>query len=220
MRTVAVLPVKGFAKAKQRLATGLSPEQRQALAEAMFSDVLTALARSANVDEVLVVTRGIRASEIANRVGASVLADDERGHNAAVLIGIRAAIERRADRALLVPGDCPALDPAELDRLLMQPTAPRSMLIVPDRHGTGTNALVLAPPDALPPSFGPGSCERHAREARAAGVEALVVVVPSLATDVDTPEDLDALEASLGTATTRAAATRRLLSGLTLSGRC
>src|SRR5207302_7322924 len=67
-----------------------------------------------------------------------------------------------------------------------------SMLIVPDRHGTGTNALLLTPPDALAPSFGPGSCERHARQARAAGVAAEVVEVPSLATDIDTPEDLEA----------------------------
>jgi 2-phospho-L-lactate guanylyltransferase len=91
-------------------------------------------------------------------------------------------------------------------------------MIVPDRHGTGTNALLLTPPDALAPSFGPGSCERHAREARTGGVHPEVVEVRSLATDVDTPEDLEALESSLGPAD--ALSTRRLLRELTLSSKC
>lgn len=220
MPTVAILPVKGFATAKQRLTSGLSPEQRQTLAEAMFSDVLAALEQSGAIDEVLVVTRGSRAREIADAHGVRAVTDTERGHNAAALLGIRAAIERGADRALLVPGDCPALDASEIDQLLARPASPPSVLIVPDRHGTGTNALVLTPPDALAPSFGPGSCERHVREARAAGVSPEVVEVPSLATDVDTPEDLEALEASLGPASARAAATRHVLRSSALSSRC
>lgn len=221
MRTVAILPVKGFANAKQRLTSGLSPEQRETLAEAMFSDVLAALERSGAIDEVLVVTRGARARDIAATHNLHAIADDESGHNAAALRGIRTALERGADRALLVPGDCPALDPAELDELLARPTRAPSVLIVPDRHRTGTNALVLRPPGALTPSFGPGSCERHVREATAAGVNPEVVDVASLATDVDTPEDLEALEASLGPANRRlAAATRRVISGLLLSSRC
>lgn len=221
MRTVAILPVKGFATAKRRLTSGLSPEQRQMLAEAMFCDVLAALGQSDAIDEVLVVTRGTRAREIAAEFGVEAQPDEERGHNAAALLGIGRAIERGAHRALLVPGDCPALDPSELDQLLARPASAPSVLIVPDRHRTGTNALVLTPPGALAPSFGPGSCERHQREARDAGVRHEVVDVPSLATDVDTPEDLDALEASLGPANTRAAAaTRRVISSLVLSSRC
>ena len=67
------------------------------------------------------------------------------------------------------------------------------MLVVPDRHGTGTNALVLDPPDAIEPSFGPDSCQRHQRLAGASGVHCEVVEVPSLALDVDTPDDLAAI---------------------------
>ena len=220
MRTVAVLPVKGFANAKRRLTSGLSPEQRQTLAEAMFADVIAALQRSTMVDEVLVVTRGARARELAAQFEARVLPDEEQGHNAAARIGVRAALEHDADRALLVPGDCPAIDPLELDQLLSAPAAEPSVLIVPDRHGTGTNALVLTPPDALTPSFGPGSCERHVREATAAGLNPLVVEVPSLATDIDTPEDLEALDALLAGATIAAAATRRVLASLTAPSKC
>jgi 2-phospho-L-lactate guanylyltransferase len=218
VRTIAILPVKSFVSAKQRLTEGLASEQRQALAEVMFCDVLLALSQATSIDAVVVVTRGARAREIALARGVQVVADQERGHNAAAMIGIDAAVRGGANRVLLVPGDCPALAASELDLLLSRPIEPPSVLIVPDRHRTGTNALVLTPPDTLAPSFGPGSCERHAREARAAGVHTEVVEVRSLATDVDTPEDLEALESSLGP--TDAPTTRHLLRDLTLSFKC
>jgi len=81
------------------------------------------------------------------------------------------------ERVLCVPGDCPTLDPAELNALLRADSAgggEREVVIVPDRHGTGTNGLLLAPPDAIAPSFGPGSCERHRALALAAGQRLVV----------------------------------------------
>ena len=219
MRTIAVLPVKGFASAKQRLTARLSPYQRQALAAAMFCDVLSALASTTKLDDVLVVTAGARARRIATERGIPVVEDHEHGHNAAALAGIETVLRTGADRALLVPGDCPALDPREVDELLSRSAPTPSALIVPDRHATGTNALVLTPPDALSPSFGPGSCERHLAHARAAGVNAEVVHVASLATDIDTPEDLVALEGLLG-ASEAAPLTRGLLASLTLESPC
>ena len=193
MRTLAVLPVKSFRQAKQRLSDEVPPRLRASLAEAMVCDVLAALVRSECIDEVVVVTAGSRAREIAVDRGARVIADRESGHNDAASLGIAAAIERGAERVLLVPGDCPALDPRELDELLRRPPVDPSVVIVPDRHGTGTNALLLVPPEVMPPSFGPGSCARHAEHARARGVHCEVVDVPSLAFDIDTPEDLETL---------------------------
>jgi 2-phospho-L-lactate guanylyltransferase len=106
-----------------------------------------------------------------------------------------------------VPGDCPALDPTEVDELLARPVTPPAALVVPDRHGTGTNALLISPPDALSPSFGPGSCQRHLQLARERRTNAEAVELPSLALDIDTPEDLDALASSPD----RALRTRQLL---------
>jgi 2-phospho-L-lactate guanylyltransferase len=207
MRTLAVLPVKSFDRAKQRLRPGLDPQSREQLAEVMFLDVLEALGSTA-VDEVVVVSGGTAARQIAHAYGATAVEDGDEGHNAAAALGVRAARAVGAQRVLLVPGDCPALDPVEIDELLERPVRPPSMLIVPDRHGTGTNALLLTPPDALSSSFGPGSCLRHLENARAAGIDAEVVEVPSLALDIDTPEDLGAL-ASLSE---RALRTHKLLS--------
>jgi 2-phospho-L-lactate guanylyltransferase len=208
MRTLAILPVKSFSQAKRRLSGGVERELRESLAEAMFRDVLDALDETGSIDEVAVVTAGSVPSEIACERGFRVLHDRERGHNAAAALGIEAALRGGFDRALLVPGDCPALDPGELETLLARPVTPPSALIVPDRHGTGTNALLLTPPGALRPSFGTGSRARHADTGRAAGIRAEVIEVPSLALDVDTPEDLVALAAT----SERALRTHELLS--------
>lgn len=211
MRTLAILPVKSFKDAKQRLELGLDPPTRRALAEAMFSDVLVALRRAHGVHSILVVTTDRNAQRIAGAYGARLLDEDDRGHNHAATGGVRVANDEQIDRALLVPGDCPALDPIELDSLLTRQDPVPSALIVPDRHGTGTNALLLAPPDSIGPSFGPDSCERHVQAARAAGIHHDVVDIPTLALDVDTPEDLDALRDFLADRHGGAAHTRGML---------
>jgi 2-phospho-L-lactate/phosphoenolpyruvate guanylyltransferase len=217
MQTLAILPVKSFVGAKQRLAELLTDGPRAVLAEAMFSDVLLALRRTSAIDEVLVVTGDLGAQRIAGGHGAPVLDDHDDGHNAAAMAGIRYAIEAGAGRALLVPGDCPLLDPTELGALLTRSAAPESALIIPDRHGTGTNALLLTPPDALAPSFGPGSCQRHAGNAEAEGMAHEVVEVPSLALDIDTPEDLHELQETFAVKRGNAAHTRGMLMQLARS---
>jgi 2-phospho-L-lactate/phosphoenolpyruvate guanylyltransferase len=212
MRTLAILPVKSFGAAKQRLAPALGAGSRQALSQAMFSDVLTSLRRVPGVDSVAVVTADPVADAAARGERVRVLRDtEEAGQSAAALIGVREAMAQGYERVLLVPGDTPLLDPGEVTELLARR---RGVSIVPDRHGTGTNALVLAPPDAIEPSFGQGSRERHVAAAEAAGVDYAVEEVPSLMLDVDTGDDLAALASALAGRRGRAPATRGTLSQL------
>ncbi len=218
MSTLAILPIKSFKDAKQRLGAGLEPASRRLLAEAMFADVLVALRRTRSVDGVVVVTADHRAQQIAGAYGAQLLTEDDRGHNDAASRGVRRALDNGIDRALLVPGDCPMLDPAELNDLIAGPADPPSVLIVPDRHGTGTNALLLSPPDAIDPSFGPGSRDRHEADARSAGVGHVVVELPTLALDVDTPEDLEHLKLTLAETHGGAAHTRGMLRRMARTG--
>jgi 2-phospho-L-lactate guanylyltransferase len=161
--TIAVLPVKRFDDAKQRLGETLRSGTRRALAEAMLTDVLTALRRARRVDRVVVVTSEHGADALARAHDAFSIRDpSEPGHSPAAAEGVRWAVEQGARRVLLVPGDCPALDPLEVDDLLLaHPGTDKRVTIVPDRHGTGTNALVLCPPGAIAPSFGPGSRARR-----------------------------------------------------------
>jgi 2-phospho-L-lactate guanylyltransferase len=200
--TLAILPVKGFGQAKTRLRERVPDGPRAGLAEAMVRDVLRALAQVEGLDGVIVVTAEPLAAELGRDAGAEVVHDPaEAGQSAAVALGVACALQRGADRVLAVPGDCPALDPGELAALLR---ASEAIVVVPDRHGSGTNALLLAPPTAMAPSFGPGSRARHEAAARASGLTWAVREVPGLGMDADTPEDLATLEASgrLG-ATTR-----------------
>jgi 2-phospho-L-lactate guanylyltransferase len=218
MDTVAILPLKTLTEAKQRLAGELDAAPRRSLVEAMFSDALIALRRAASIECVVVVTADHVAQRIAAGYGADVLEDaEDTGHNDAAVRGLARAGELRAARALLVPGDCPLLDPGEIDALVRRRAGTRSVLVVPDRHQTGTNALLITPPDAFRPSFGEGSHERHLRAAQAAGLTAETVEVASLALDVDTPEDLAAVEAQLERSRGGAALTRGMLRQLVRS---
>ena len=207
MKTAAILPVKSFGRAKQRL--GQAVPDRPGLAAAMVYDVLEALARVEGLDDVIVVTGEPAAASAARAAGAHVVHDPvEAGQSDAAARGVGAALARGAARALLVPGDCPALDPAEVGVLLAHA---EPVVIVPDRHGQGTNALLLTPPDVLAPAFGPGSFARHAARARAAGAAIRVADVASLGLDVDTPDDLAALRDALGARVAGARRTRALL---------
>ena len=193
MRTAAILPVKRFARAKQRLGASVEDPLRLALARAMVADVMLALSRTRAIERTIVVTCEQSVALAADDLGAIVVEDvTESGQPAAAGLGVDRALAEGFQRVLCVPGDCPALDPAELEALLSDegPTSEQSrtgssVVIVPDRHGTGTNGLLLSPPDAIAPSFGPDSCERHRALALDAGVEVRIARPASLLLDMD-----------------------------------
>jgi 2-phospho-L-lactate guanylyltransferase len=226
MRTAAILPVKRFADAKRRLSASMADAFRAELARAMVDDVLLALSATDAITQTIVVTGASSATAAAREHGALVSHDgSEEGQSAAVALGVARARTEGFERVLCIPGDCPALDPGELAALLeVAPSPPgsapgasgsASVVIVPDRHGTGTNGLLLTPPEAIAPSFGPGSFRRHRALARGAGALCQVRRPPSLLLDIDTGEDLAVLRERLaGDAGTRATRTRQLLSSL------
>ncbi|MFN8151043.1 MAG: 2-phospho-L-lactate guanylyltransferase [Solirubrobacterales bacterium] len=216
MRTTAVLPIKRFGAAKSRLSQTLSPAARADLAEAMLTDVLAGLSRAERIERVIVVSGEPRAASVASEADVELIDDrDDDGHSEAALLGVGAALAAGAECAALLPGDCPLLDPRELDAALAE-VAPGTASVIPDRHGSGTNGLLLAPPDAMTPSFGPGSRERHLELARAAGVVGRLVEIPSLGLDLDTPDDLIDLTRVAAENPHRAPATARALEELGL----
>jgi 2-phospho-L-lactate guanylyltransferase len=203
--------VKRLGAAKQRLAETIDDERRAELVVAMLRDVLEAIDGSRSIERTIVVTSEPRAEEPARAAGVEIVPDpDEGGHSEAALAGVSRARELGAECALLLPGDCPLLDPRELERLLTG-IPPSYVAVVPDRHGTGTNALVLAPPDAIRPAFGEGSCARHVAAARDAGAPFAVERLDSLALDLDTPADVVALTRELESSRGRARHTARAL---------
>lgn len=219
-RSAVVLPVKRLDDAKQRLSALLAPPERRALMAAMLDDVLAALSRVSVAHELIVVTRDADAQQAAQAHGALLVADPgDAGHSAAAVLGIRAARERGAARVLLIPGDCPLLAPGDVERLLSESpeSPPGRVVVVADREGTGTNALLLEPPDAIAPAFGPGSHARHVTAARVAGMRVHTEPVASLALDVDTPADLRELAEALSERPDAAPRTASVLAGLKVS---
>jgi 2-phospho-L-lactate guanylyltransferase len=211
LKSTVVLPVKRLHAAKQLLAAGLDGEQRRTLAAAMVADVLEAIGEARTIERTIVVSGDPAVQELAAKADAEVVPDpSDAGHVEAALAGIARAEAEGASCVVLLPSDCPLLDPRELDRLLTG-TPSRYVAIVPDRHGTGTNALALSPPDAIAPAFGEGSCARHLAAAREAGIPCGVEELASLGLDLDTPADVVALTRELEARPGRARRTAQAL---------
>jgi 2-phospho-L-lactate/phosphoenolpyruvate guanylyltransferase len=192
LHTTAIVPVKGLSDANGRLNGTLAADERYRLAEALFLDLIVKLPRSRCIDDILVVTADPSVARQARWFGHKVLEQkSDEGHSEAAAAGARAAMADGAARVVMLPVDCPTLDVEELDAHVGR--SHRTALIVPDRHGTGTNALVLAPPDVFLPVFGPDSCGRHVSRARASGISFALEALESLAMDLDTPEDMSLL---------------------------
>ena len=185
----ALLPVKDPRRAKQRLAALLTPAEREEFARLMYRHVLAALVAARGLDRVVVVTSDAQAAAEARAAGAEVfLESDQVSHSASADAAARRAMACGARTVLLAPIDVPLVTAAEFEALVAHPGA--GVTVVPSADGTGTNALVRTPPDAIPSRFGPGSFQAHMAEARAKGIEARVASPPGLAFDVDTPEDV------------------------------
>jgi 2-phospho-L-lactate guanylyltransferase len=220
MNATAILPVKRFAHAKTRLLDAIGPPERAALLKAMLADVLDALEAAGSIERVIVVTGEGRAEKIAlslgghSRTAIEVFQDPEdSSHSEAATLGIVRAKALGATCTALLPGDCPLLDPAELDAALARMEA-GTVAVIPDRHGTGTNGLLLTPADAIGPAFGEDSHARHLDRARRAGWRAVTEELPSMALDLDTPDDLAALRSRLDGASDEAPHTARALAEL------
>ena len=211
MTTLAILPIKNLDQAKQRLRAELDPTPRRALVEAMFSDTLVALRRATALPDVLVVSADNRAQRIAEGYGATVLDDADAGHSDAALLGLRRAVELGADRVLLLPADCPLLDPGRARRAgAGRPrTAPCSSS--PTATAPAPTRWCSPRRTRWRPSFGQGSHARHLGTRAPPGSTPRPCELPSLALDLDTPEDLAAVEADAASTRGGAAHTRGML---------
>ena len=191
----AVVPIKSFTSAKTRLGGKLDAGQRAALARASAVRVLTALSKCSFIDGRVAVVEDQETAGLArNHLFETLVRPDLLGQSAAVEAGFEHARRQGADTVLTVSADVPLARPEDIEQLL-KPAGP-ILVMVSNLAGEGTNALRLSPAQPLRLHFGPGSLEQHRREAALAGLEVLVLDNPRLRIDIDTPDDLDALEKS------------------------
>lgn len=188
MTTAVVIPVRTFEGAKSRLGAVLDAEERRDLVDRLLRRAVAAALATPGVTEVVVVSPDPEVLAVAASAGARALLQRSRGLNPA-LQEARAAVT--ADRLLALPADLPAVTPTALAELLRAGDAAGapSVILAPDRHGRGTNALLLSPRDVIDPAFGGDSRAAHAWLASSA--DAAYVEVPEvLALDIDTSDDL------------------------------
>jgi 2-phospho-L-lactate guanylyltransferase len=186
----AVIPVKGGALAKQRLADALSPRLRTDLALAMFQDVLDAVAAVPELHGIAVVTADRNVAEIARRSDVEVWSEGAHdGHTGAVSAAAR-RLAVASSTMLTLPGDIPLVSSVDISSVLAAHLPAPAFTIVPAWDERGSNAVVCSPADVVPLRFGPDSYFPHLAAARTVGLTPTVVCNIAIALDIDEPSDL------------------------------
>ena len=197
MKVGALIPVKGFHGAKQRLASRLSAPERSELMKAMVHDVLAEVIRARGIHRTYVVTGSDEVEGWVSALRVEVIREhDETGETDAVHFALDVMKADGMDAALVLPGDIPLVRAGDVESLLQaapaRPEGPFAVL-TPSHDRMGTNALLLAPPDVLRLRFGHDSFRYHLNEAAARGAAVEVVENPRIALDIDEPADLEQL---------------------------
>ena len=188
MRTRLIVPHRGLASAKTRLATVLDAGERMALARRLLAAVLGA-ARDA-VEDVVVISPAPELEPHVTQAGARLVVQHGLGLNQGLDEARAEALRDGIELLGVLHGDLPNLGADDVRALLAAADTIRSVAIAPDRARTGTNGLALRPPEIIGFRFGVGSLAAHREEALAAGVAPVVLERDGLAFDLDTPQDL------------------------------
>jgi 2-phospho-L-lactate/phosphoenolpyruvate guanylyltransferase len=187
----AIVPVKPLRRGKSRLAGMLTEDERTVLNQELLEHTLKVLSGLKELDQVLVVSRDPHALTIARNHGAKTVQEDGQPHLNTALARATVMAQVHSIRGILViPADLPLLTPDDVLALIDRAAKPPVVVIAPDRHGKGTNALLMVPAGQIEYDFGEGSFQRHCERAKNSGARLEIVELPSLGLDLDLPEDL------------------------------
>ena len=189
-RIAAIIPVAAIEEAKTRLGESLDAEERRDLVERLLDRTLDAVLGVDQFVDILVVSPDREVLGLAARAGARTLRQRTIGLNAGVAEARDDAIAGGAEVIVVLPIDLPFVTAKAIgDVLAALGGSDAAVVLTTDRHGTGTNALALRPPDVIHFAFGPGSRAAHRAAAERAGAVYREVDGP-LTVDLDTPDDL------------------------------
>ena len=193
----AIVPVKPLRRGKSRLAGTLSEEERTALNQELLEHTLKILNGLKEIEQVLVVSRDPHALTIARNCGARTVREDGQPHLNTALKRATIVTQVYATAGVLIlPADLPLLNQDDVLTLIGKAAQPPVVVIAPDRHEKGTNALLISPADLIEYDFGEDSFKRHCARAIKAGARLEIVRLPSLELDLDLPEDLELIKKS------------------------
>lgn len=188
----AIVPVKPLRRGKSRLAGALTEDERTSLNQQLLERTLRTLTDLKEIDQILVVSRDTRALTIARGFGARTVQEDGQPQlNTALTRATVVAQVHATQGVLVIPADLPLLTPEDVMTLIDRSVRPPVVVIAPDRHRRGTNALLMVPAGLIEFDFGENSFERHCNRVKASGARLEIVDLPTLGLDLDLPEDLD-----------------------------
>jgi 2-phospho-L-lactate guanylyltransferase len=194
----AIVPVKPLRRGKSRLSDVLSEDDRADLNRRLLIHTVNTLTNIPEIVEVLVVSRDTEALSVARDHNARTLREDGAPHlNVALERATQVAKSYKSQSVLVLPADLPQLSEEDIRTMLEAGSKPPVVVIAPDYRKLGTNALFINPVGSIEYEFGEGSFARHQQRALEAGVDLKICELPSLAHDVDLPEDLDFLSVPL-----------------------
>jgi 2-phospho-L-lactate guanylyltransferase len=192
MSTWVIIPVKPLNRAKSRLATVLTPEQRHQLAESMLRHILEVVSQVPQVIGTLVISRDSKALSIARDYQAKTVQETGAPElNAALTRATQVVASWGVDSILVLPADLPLVAPEDISGIIQTGRGFPAVVLATDQHQDGTNALFMRPPGVIPYAYGPGSYERHLKLAQDANIPAKTYFSERLALDIDMSSDLD-----------------------------
>jgi len=190
----AIVPVKPLRRGKSRLAEVLTQEERKDLNCNLLAHTVDTLTAIPDIEHVLVVSRDPEALALAREHGARTVQENgASGLNIALAKATIVARNYTTRGVLVVPADLPLITPEDVRAMLERVKDPPVVVVVPDQRRQGTNALLVCPVGLIDYNFGPKSFQRHCELAVQAGARLEICELPSVALDVDLPEDLDAV---------------------------
>jgi 2-phospho-L-lactate guanylyltransferase len=192
VKTAAIVPVKSLVRAKSRLAGALDPQERVTVTLGMLWHVLETIAQSGMVDMVGVISPDPDLPTLPH--GAIHIEQPEPGLNWGLEQGREWAIAQGAEAVLVVFADLPLLSATEIAEILSLGRDNGTVVLAPDRHGTGTNVMLAHPPSLARLAFGRNSFNKHLTLHEEAGALIKTYSSTGTALDVDTPDDLTELE--------------------------
>jgi len=183
-----IIPVKPFEQSKTRLSPVLSVGQRIALSRQML---LRTIRLALQVGKVVTISQSRAVRQVAKQAGAWALVDADVGLNAAIRQASEWVSARGEQAALVLPADLPLLTLSDLIEIATLGQQGPAAVIAPCQRSDGTNALLLRPPNLIKFAFGPDSFEQHRRAILAFGLEPIIYHSPTIALDLDYPDDLE-----------------------------
>jgi 2-phospho-L-lactate guanylyltransferase len=189
LRVHVIIPFKGVAESKSRLANEISEDLRKRLVIAMLTDVISAVTSSKKVSHLIIVTSDKKIENLVPKNATLLLENKPRGINQAIIEATEYSISMNTEATLIIPADLPLIKPLDINTIILRGKKEPSVILSSSITG-GTNILYRHPPKIIEPKFGKNSFQVHLEESRKVNIEPKIYSSPRVSLDLDEIEDL------------------------------